>query len=108
MLQALITWRTYEEVVIWDYAKAYNTVWTFAEEMHMRRLVWRFDPTAPWTTYRVDRMHFGDRVAATGLEVSKRKVADIREAIDPAAAKMIKRAAATMVLEVAPSRTLHA
>ena len=58
LLQALITWRTHKEVVIWDYAKAYNTVRTFAEEMHMRRLVWRFDPTAPGTTYGVDRMHF--------------------------------------------------
>ena len=35
LLQALITWRTYKEVVIWDYSKAYNTVRTFAEEMHM-------------------------------------------------------------------------
>merc|ERR1712215_126382 len=90
-LQVLITWRTYEEVVIWDYVKAYNTVRTFAEEMHMRRLVWRFDPTAPWTTYGVDRMHFGDSDAATRLEVSERKVADVGEAIAPAAAKMIKK-----------------
>ena len=47
LLQALITWRTYKEVVIWDYSRAYNTVRTFPEEMHMWRLVWRFDPTAP-------------------------------------------------------------
>merc|ERR1712236_101412 len=59
--------------------------------MHMRRLVWRFDPTAPWTTYGVDRMHFGDRVATTGLEVAKRTVADVGEAIDPAATAMIKK-----------------
>ena len=71
LLQALITWRTYKEVVIWDYAKVYNTVQTFAEEMHMRRLVWHFDPAGPWTTYGVDWMHFGDRVAATGLKVAK-------------------------------------
>ena len=71
LLQALITWRTYEEVVIWDYSKAYNTVWTFTEKMHMRRLVWRFNPMAPWTTYGVNRMHFGDRVATTRLEVAK-------------------------------------
>ena len=60
LLQALVTWRTYKEVVIWDYSKAYNTVQTYPEEMHMRRLVWRFDPAGPWTTYGVDRMHFGD------------------------------------------------
>merc|ERR1711867_4753 len=87
LLQALITWQTYKEVVIWDYAKAYNTVRTFAEEMHMRRLVWRFDPTAPWTTYGVDWMHFRDRVATTGLEVSKWKVADVGEVFNPANAR---------------------
>ena len=57
----------------------------------MRRVVWRFSPEDPWTTYGVDRMHFGDRVAATGLEVAKRKVADVGEAIDPDAAEMIKK-----------------
>ena len=36
-------------------------------------------------------MNFGDRVATTALEVAKRKVADIGEAIDPAAAAMIKK-----------------
>ena len=36
-------------------------------------------------------MHFGDCVAATGLEVAKRKVADVGEAIDLATAKMIKK-----------------
>ena len=34
LLQALVTWRTHIEVVIWDYSKAYHTVHTFAEEMH--------------------------------------------------------------------------
>ena len=57
----------------------------------MRRLVWCFHPAGPWTTYGVDRMHFGDCVAATGLKVAKRKVADVGEAIDPAAAEMIKK-----------------
>merc|ERR1711867_103934 len=91
LLQALITWRTYKEVVIWDYVKAYNTIRTFVEDLHMRRLVWRFSPEDPWTTYGVNRMHFGDRLATTGLEVAKRKVADVRESIDPAAAAMIKK-----------------
>ena len=57
----------------------------------MRRLVWHFNPEDPWVTYGVNRMHFGDRVATTGLEVAKRKVADVGEAIDPAAAAMIKK-----------------
>ena len=36
-------------------------------------------------------MNFGDRVTTTALEVAKRKVADIGEAIDLAAAAMIKK-----------------
>ena len=62
---------------MWDYSKAYHTVHTFPEEMHMRRLVWRFNPEDEWTTYRVNRMMFGDRPATTALEVVKRKVADL-------------------------------
>ena len=41
LLQVLVTWRSYPNVVTWDYSKAYNTVETYAEETHMRRLVWR-------------------------------------------------------------------
>ena len=42
LLQALSSWRSYQHVVNADLAKAYNTVRTFPEEMHMRRLVWRW------------------------------------------------------------------
>ena len=91
LLQVLTTWRTHKEVVIWDYSKAYHTIYTFAEEMHMRRLVWRFNPEDPWVTYVVNRMNFGDRVATTALEVAKRKVADVGEVIDLAANAMIKK-----------------
>ena len=35
LLQALTTWQTYKEVVIWDYFKAYKTLQTYPEEMHM-------------------------------------------------------------------------
>ncbi len=41
LLQVLVAWRAYIEVVTRDYAKAYNTIETFPEELHMRRLVWR-------------------------------------------------------------------
>jgi hypothetical protein len=61
--------------VTWDYAKAYNTVLTYPEEMHMRRMVWRESEDEPWKTYGINRMHFGDRPAAAGLEVAKKKVA---------------------------------
>ena len=39
LLQVLVTWRSYQNIMTWDYSKAYNTVETFAEETHMRRLV---------------------------------------------------------------------
>ena len=38
--QSLAHWRT-QHVVVADLAKAYNTVLTYPEEMHMLRLVWR-------------------------------------------------------------------
>ena len=41
LLQVLADFRTLPHVVTWDYAKAYNTVLTYPEEMQMRRLVWR-------------------------------------------------------------------
>ena len=53
-------------MVTWDYAKAYNTVLTYPEDMHMRRLVWRESEDEPWKTYGINRMHFGDRPAAAG------------------------------------------
>ena len=62
---------------IWGYVKIYNIIWTFIEEMHRRRLVWRFYPTTPWTTYGVDRIHLGGRVATIGLETAQREVATL-------------------------------
>ena len=66
-------------MVIWDYANAYNTVRTYSDYESVNECM-----------EGVCKI-YEDRVAATGLEVSKRKVADVREAIDPAAAKMIKK-----------------
>merc|ERR1712020_326323 len=36
LFEALIRWRSYEQCVVWDITKAYNTVVTFEEEMHAR------------------------------------------------------------------------
>ena len=87
LIQAIITWRSYEDVVVWDLSKAYNVVHTFLEELNMRRLVWRWGRgEGEWET----RMHFGDRPAMAGLKVTKHKVADLGMEIDPSAARMIK------------------
>ena len=71
LLQVIADFRTLPNVVSWDYAKAYNTVYTFPEEMHMRRLVWRYDEDEPWRIFGIERMHFGDRPAAAGKRGSQ-------------------------------------
>ena len=92
LLQALVSWRSYQHCCVWDLSKAYNVVHTFDEELHMRRLVWRWGETdKDWVTYGFTRMHFGDRPAMCGLEVAKHKTADLGTDIDPEAVVMIKR-----------------
>ena len=59
LLQVQADFRTLPNVVTWDYAKAYNSVFTYPEEMHMRRMVWRNSEDEDWKTYGIDRMHFG-------------------------------------------------
>ena len=52
LLQALVSWGSYQHTVVLDLAKVYNTVYTFVEELHMRRLVWRWDQgEGKWLTY---------------------------------------------------------
>ena len=77
LLQALITWRTHNKVDIWGYVKIYNIILIFAEDMHMRRLIWCFNPAVSWTTYEVDRIHLGGHVATIGLEAAQREVATL-------------------------------
>ena len=71
LLQALITFRIYPHVAIWDYLKCYNVIYTGEQDAHVRRFVWR-DGDGKWQIYCVDRMHFGDRCAAVGLDVAKK------------------------------------
>ena len=92
LLGALVRWRCYQHCAVWDLTKAYNTVKTFEEELHMRRLVWRWgDVNQNWTVFGINAMHFGDRCATTGLKVALNKVAEAGSHIDPAAAEMIKQ-----------------
>merc|ERR1711867_11775 len=89
LLQVIADFRVLPNVVSWDYARAYNTVFTFPEEMHMRRLVWRYAEDEPWRIFGIDRMHFGDRPAAAGLEVAKKKVAELGKQVDEQTADII-------------------
>ena len=91
LLQVIADFRTLLNVVTWDYAKAYSTVLTYPEEMHMRHLVWRYKKDEDWKIYGINRMHFGDRPAAAGLEVAKKKVAELGREIDSQTADIITR-----------------
>ena len=92
LLEAILHWRSYPHCVVWDLTKAYNTVKTFGEEMHMRRLFWRFgEVDQPWRVFGISAMHFGDRCATCALQVALSKVADAGAHIDPDAAEMIKQ-----------------
>ena len=77
---------------MWDLSKANNAVHTKGQELHLRRLVWRWgDKETNWLTFGLTRMHFGDNCAMCGLEVEKTKVADLGNSIDLEALLMIKK-----------------
>ena len=91
MLAVMVRFRNYDYVFVFDLAKAYNTMETTIVERHLRRFVWRWEEDGPWLVFGIDKVHFGDRSAATQLEVSKRLVAKAGEHIDKVAAeKLIK------------------
>ena len=91
LVQVQIDFRTLHQVVIWDYKKAYNSVHTGEEELHARRIVHRDNDDEEWQTLGIDRMHFGDKCAATGLEVGKEMTADKGEDVFPETVKQLKR-----------------
>ena len=54
LLHLMTKFRTHKEMVIWDYKKAYHTIYTHEPEMHLPQLVWRFSPEDEWETYGVN------------------------------------------------------
>ena len=48
LLHTMTKFRTYKEAVIWDYEKAYVTIHMQEPEMHLQRMLWRFDPDGEW------------------------------------------------------------
>ena len=70
-MDVMLRFRCYQIALQMDLAKAYNTLRTGLVERHLRRFVWRFNPTEPWQDYALDRVHFGDAPASTQLEVGK-------------------------------------
>merc|ERR1712082_90888 len=87
----MLQFRAREVGLAFDLSKAYNTLRTGLTERHLRQFLWRFDHEGPWLDLALDRVHFGDRSAASQLEVGKDMVADKGEEIDPEAASRIKK-----------------
>ena len=90
MLDVMIRFRSYEIAIQFDLSKAYNTLRTGPVEKHLRRFLWRFNPSEDWQVFALDRVHFGDACAATQLEVAKNMVAEMGRDIDPEAARRIE------------------
>ena len=77
MLDIMLRWRSWDVVVQYDLAKAYNSMNTGPTERHLRRFLWRFSPSDPWTEYAFDKVHFGDVPAGCQLEVALNEIADV-------------------------------
>ena len=45
--QSTIAWRTYQHCVMWDLSKAYKVVHTTDQELHLCKLVWRWEDRTP-------------------------------------------------------------
>ena len=60
MLDIMLRFRCHEA----DLTKAYNALHTGPIERHLRRFVYRFDPTSNWEDFAFDRVVFGDNPAA--------------------------------------------
>ena len=90
MLDIMLRFRCHECGMISDLTKAYNCLHTGPVERHLRRFVYRFDPTDVWQDYAFDVVAFGDNPAANLLEIGRNMTADAGEYIDPEAARKLK------------------
>ena len=80
LISAIVSWRSYEHMVVWDLEKAYSMVHNDDEELHIRKMVWRWEKKEDkFQTYGFQRMHFGDRPAMCSLEVAKWRLAELRQ-----------------------------
>ena len=77
LFEALVTRRTYPRCLVYDIHKDYNSITTSNDEKHSRRLVWRWGHKGDnWKMFGFVKMHLGDQLAATGLEVAKEIAAE--------------------------------
>jgi len=87
----LTRWRSYEKALCSDVTKAYYALKTGELEKHVRRVCWRYGNSAEkWRTYGFNTVSFGDRPAASFLEIAIRRTAEMNRSIDPLAATRIR------------------
>ena len=90
--EILSRWRSYETALCTDISKAYHSLHTGEIEKHVRRVVWRFGhKEAEWRTFAFQTVSFGDKPAATLLEIALKKNAEIHREMDPEASDRILR-----------------
>ena len=78
--EVLNRWRMYEKAMCSDITKAYWSLQTGEVEKHVRRVVWRYgDPTQRWRIFAFCVVSFGDRPAATILEIAIKKTAQMNK-----------------------------
>ena len=83
LLHCLLFWRGVAIAVMMDLKKAYQAIYASPTELHLQRFFYRKEPSGCWDTYGYTRATFGDVAAGLLLEIAKRKVATLGEAIDP-------------------------
>ena len=87
----VLRWRTYETALCTDVTKAYYSMRTGEVEKFVRLVVWRDgDRNQPWSTYGFRTVSFGDKPAASFLEIAIRRTAEKNKDIDPVAAIRIR------------------
>ena len=90
LLDCLIFWRGVETAIMMDLSKAYQAIHTSDMELHLRRFLFRRRTHEAWKTFGYTRANFGDLAAGLMLEIGKRRVANLGQAIDPQAAQQLR------------------
>ena len=81
----------YEKALCSDVTKAYYSLKTGELEKHVRRVCWRYgNADRKWSIFGFNTVSFGDRPAASLLEIAIRRTAEMNASIDPLAAIRIK------------------
>ena len=73
LLVVILHWRCHPTALMYDLAKAYQSIRTGEKEKHLRRFFYRSDTKEEFKTYAYDRATFGDNAASAALEFEEKK-----------------------------------